>query len=468
MNSVVLPGNTPNGHITANPGAAVIDQNGVIWTKKTGVGNTGWEASDYQVQTSAQWSIDNPVLAEGVTGFESDTRKSKVGDGSSDWNSLPYNSGVNVEESVLDSTERLALNTSAGTYVEQQDNPNVIYFQTGADASDPDHWIAIPASKEADGSFIVNMTLADVSNTVPGLNELGQVLGTPVIGDAETTGGRRLQMELEKPTDSAYFVTQGGFSADFKTTTGYITIGWWDGTEETLGTGSAASTIAASKSGGLYMKKAWAFSSDGAGAPSGQITYINASHASIFDVGVYDLPLTYLDLQDSLIQYPNLSGLASTLTFLRLTRCDKLVRLQSLANFSALEIFQMQLSSSNDFKDGASLTLPENGALQNIRISRIENFGGGFFDMSNMPNLTRAWVSSCGLTSIRAVGRVFKDYYPSFDCAGNNLDAAALNQFFTDLAPMDGGYGILRVSGNPGSATCDPSIATAKGYTVYT
>jgi hypothetical protein len=39
-----------------------------------------------------------------------------------------------------------------------------------------------------------------------------------------------------------------------------------------------------------------------------------------------------------------------------------------------------------------------------------------------------------------------------------------LDQFYTDLAP---GSSPLLVFNNPGTAGDDPSIATAKGYTVY-
>jgi len=44
-----------------------------------------------------------------------------------------------------------------------------------------------------------------------------------------------------------------------------------------------------------------------------------------------------------------------------------------------------------------------------------------------------------------------------------NFDAAALDQIYTDLAA---GNGIIIVQNNPGTPTDNPSIATAKGYTV--
>jgi hypothetical protein len=36
------------------------------------------------------WTSANPTLPEGVQGYETDTRKMKIGDGTSAWTSLPY------------------------------------------------------------------------------------------------------------------------------------------------------------------------------------------------------------------------------------------------------------------------------------------------------------------------------------------------------------------------------------------
>ena len=50
--------------------------------------------SDVTIQlrrdTSSNWATENPVLAAGELGYETDTRKGKVGDGTTAWNSLNY------------------------------------------------------------------------------------------------------------------------------------------------------------------------------------------------------------------------------------------------------------------------------------------------------------------------------------------------------------------------------------------
>lgn len=44
--------------------------------------------------TASQWTSTNPVLAAGEWGYESDTNKAKIGNGSSAWNSLSYFGGT--------------------------------------------------------------------------------------------------------------------------------------------------------------------------------------------------------------------------------------------------------------------------------------------------------------------------------------------------------------------------------------
>lgn len=43
--------------------------------------------------TAAEWTTDNPVLALGETGWETDTGRVKLGDGTTAWVDLPYAAG---------------------------------------------------------------------------------------------------------------------------------------------------------------------------------------------------------------------------------------------------------------------------------------------------------------------------------------------------------------------------------------
>ncbi len=51
-------------------------------------------------------------------------------------------------------------------------------------------------------------------------------------------------------------------------------------------------------------------------------------------------------------------------------------------------------------------------------------------------------------------------------CNSNNFSASALNQIFRDLPQVTSGT--IYMSGNPGTETCDKSIAENKGWKVYT
>lgn len=60
--------------------------------------------------TAANWTSNNSVLAQGEPGFETDTAKFKIGDGSTAWNSQSYASNMSGAESAL-----AALFTDVGT-----------------------------------------------------------------------------------------------------------------------------------------------------------------------------------------------------------------------------------------------------------------------------------------------------------------------------------------------------------------
>lgn len=72
--------------------------------------------------TSANWTSDNPVLAQGEVGVETDTDKAKLGDGSTRWTSLAYWSPSGSTGSVL------SVNGQTGTVT-------LTAAQVGADAS---------------------------------------------------------------------------------------------------------------------------------------------------------------------------------------------------------------------------------------------------------------------------------------------------------------------------------------------
>lgn len=151
---------------------------------------------------------------------------------------------------------------------------------------------------------------------------------------------------------------------------------------------------------------------------------------------------------------------AST-TSIDVTGCSALKTLASSGSFSAIT----GLSSTQS-------------ALEQLEI--ISNTGITSLDVSNFSSLRGLNLYGCSsLTSLRAQNVMLYALSPSFygnymyfqdggaQLEGTALDASALNQFFTDLATNTSGEsGLIGIVNTPGLNTCDPTIATNKGYTV--
>lgn len=68
--------------------------------------------------TAANWASTNPVLALRELGIETDTRRFKVGDGTTTWNALPYYiSGADVRGQASCMTSGTIAIATVGTYV---------------------------------------------------------------------------------------------------------------------------------------------------------------------------------------------------------------------------------------------------------------------------------------------------------------------------------------------------------------
>src|SRR3990167_2137031 len=60
--------------------------------------------------TSTNWTSNNPTLAQGEIGFETNTNKFKFGDGSTVWTSLPYGT------STVDQASEISIGDAGGYY----------------------------------------------------------------------------------------------------------------------------------------------------------------------------------------------------------------------------------------------------------------------------------------------------------------------------------------------------------------
>jgi hypothetical protein len=94
--------------------------------------------------TAAQWTSANPTLAAGEPGYETDTGKFKVGDGSTAWNSLSYQgagtvtsitAGTGLSGGTISSSGTIAIDSTVVTTTGTQTLTNktatgLIYTQT--------------------------------------------------------------------------------------------------------------------------------------------------------------------------------------------------------------------------------------------------------------------------------------------------------------------------------------------------
>lgn len=100
--------------------------------------------------TTAEWTSANPVLALGEMGFDTDTRMSKIGDGSTAWNALQYVAGAG-DSTAVDVTNYGA--TGNGT------TDDTAAIHAARNASGPGGVVAFPA-----GTYLVNNLAANTAN----------------------------------------------------------------------------------------------------------------------------------------------------------------------------------------------------------------------------------------------------------------------------------------------------------------
>jgi Leucine-rich repeat (LRR) protein len=217
----------------------------------------------------------------------------------------------------------------------------------------------------------------------------------------------------------------GNIAGLARSTTGYIKVEWWDSTTNVYGTGVAGNNINWSKAaGGAGSKTLRIYPSDAGGNLSGSLTLLLCFSNSLTSLDVSGLTaLTLLSCSSNSLTSLDVSGLTA---------------------LNTLDCFNNSLTS---------------------------------LDVSGCTALNTLGCNNNSLTSLRAVGVVFdagkwknkkKGNANGVQLFNNNqLNAAALNQFYTDLGATTPGTGFLNVSNNPGTATHDPTIATNKGYVVF-
>ena len=86
-----------------------------------------------QRDTAANWTAANPVLPLGTPGFEYDTNKLKIGDGTTAWNSLPYLAAGGSGLPEGGTVDQIIVRTADGyQWIDFEDHPGYISLMQAA------------------------------------------------------------------------------------------------------------------------------------------------------------------------------------------------------------------------------------------------------------------------------------------------------------------------------------------------
>jgi hypothetical protein len=130
--------------------------------------------------TAALWASTNPVLAAGEFGFETDTNKGKVGNGTTAYNSLAYVlgsfpanqlSGTSLAANVTSSSL-----TSVGTLTSLAVTGNVVYHMATNAQSGTSYTLA----SSDDGLIIELANSATITLTIPPNSSIPFAIGTQI------------------------------------------------------------------------------------------------------------------------------------------------------------------------------------------------------------------------------------------------------------------------------------------------
>lgn len=151
--------------------------------------------------TAAQWTSANPVLAQGEVGFETDTNKLKIGNGSSTWSALNYFSPT------PDLSAYLTQASASTTYLTQESASTI--YATITDLENID----LSSASAAAVSYLVD----SAPGTLDTLNELAVALNDDENFAATVTNS--LSNKLGISDASATYLTQASASTTYATKT---------------------------------------------------------------------------------------------------------------------------------------------------------------------------------------------------------------------------------------------------------
>lgn len=176
--------------------------------------------------TASQWTATNPVLAAGEWGYESDTNKAKIGNGSSAWNSLSYFGGTGTVSSITAGT-----GLSGGTIT-----------STGTIAIDTATTVDVSTAQTLTNKTLTTPTITQGQAT-PSFTSNAYTLASSDAGKLLLTSNGATAGTVNIPTDATFNFATGTQITILQTGAGQLTIqAASSGTTTVYSTGATSTT----------------------------------------------------------------------------------------------------------------------------------------------------------------------------------------------------------------------------------
>jgi Leucine-rich repeat (LRR) protein len=398
----------------------------------------------FRRDTAANWTSANPALAAGELGYDTTNGRFKIGNGNTNWNSLPY-------------TTNATTGGAFTSYASRGGEWRRIRHATGQ--GNPNKFLRMVTTKNF-GTY---------NNVVVSASGYAAVLWWDGSVTIHGTGSAAANIILTKAIP-----TSGNYS------------------------GSSPKEIFAwpCLSAGSAVYSGQTFSS--VNLANSSIGLLETGGMNISSLNVNNNFLRFLDVSDS----PSLTALyaqGNPLQEIDLTGCDSLnilqlslTQLQGTLDFSVFpELTEVNVSANNHIErivlgvqpHLTQLILSSNTSLGEVDImgcTGLQTLDVSYTSLNSLyvnsgSSLSTLRAQENTLSSIRCPGARLGGFsLPSYyyvgyggDISYNDLSASALNQFYTDLGTAAVGGGYINADGNAGTSGDNPAIATAKGYTVY-
>lgn len=149
-------------------------------------------------------------------------------------------------------------------------------------------------------------------------------------------------------------------------------------------------------------------------------------------------------------------------TELDVSKCTALTYLNCSDELTSLDVSKN--TELTHLSCGYNSNLTSLDVSKNTKLTALYcGYSGNLTSLNVSKNTALTWLN-CGYNNLTSLDVSKNTALTYLNCGHNNLTSAALNQIFRDLPQGQPSKSIIYINGNPGSNTCDKSIAKNKGW----